>query len=73
MDAGVKMTPMFHFYNGEAKVKALQSTSASELEVRRFLASRVTRRSVPVLLIRSHSRGPTRRGQRNIGAVLAGH
>ncbi|GAA5882650.1 hypothetical protein JCM3774_004090 [Rhodotorula dairenensis] len=32
MDAGVKMTPTFHFYNGESKVKALQSTSGPELE-----------------------------------------
>lgn len=34
MDAGVKMTPAFHFYNGESKVKELRSTSAPELEVR---------------------------------------
>lgn len=33
MDAGVKLTPAFHFYNGGAKVKELRSTSASELEV----------------------------------------
>ncbi|BGP57659.1 hypothetical protein JCM8202_002626 [Rhodotorula sphaerocarpa] len=32
MDAGVKLTPAFHFYNGGAKVKELRSTSASELE-----------------------------------------
>ncbi|GAA5989057.1 hypothetical protein JCM10908_006287 [Rhodotorula pacifica] len=32
MDAGVKLTPTFHFYNGESKVKELRSTSAPELE-----------------------------------------
>ena len=39
MDAGVKMTPAFHFYDGESKVKELRSTSAPELEVR-FVSSR---------------------------------